>query len=209
VVKGHASPYATGGGGVVLEHAYGGSLLACLLQQGPVGGLGDDVLPVEVRFQRGASYPVDDLMVIGQSRAGERRLFVGVRRSPVIGAGSASFVSLLADYVRMVVDDPAKFEADDWRLGLAVAAPHAASAEVRTLAWIARRQRDNAAFRAAVAAPQATKRKIRVRLGCQVAGSQIRILPPRLAVASQRPSGATNILATAPPGPVSTRRSAG
>jgi hypothetical protein len=125
---------------VVLEHAYGGSLLACLLQQGPVGGLGDDVLPVEVRFQQGASYPVDDLMVIGQSRAGERRLFVGVRRSPVIGAGSASFVSLLADYLRMVVDDPAKFEADDWRLGLAVAAPHAASAEVRTLAWIARRQ---------------------------------------------------------------------
>jgi hypothetical protein len=37
---------------VVLEHAYGGSLLACLLQQGPVGGLGDDVLPVEVRFSR-------------------------------------------------------------------------------------------------------------------------------------------------------------
>ena len=137
--------------------------LACCSRR--VGGLGDDVLPVEVRFQQGASYPVDDLMVIGQSRAGERRLFVGVRRSPVIGAGSASFVCLLADYLRMVVDDPAKFEADDWRLGLAVAAPHAASAEVRTLAWIARRQRDNAAFRAAVAAPQATKRKIRVRLG--------------------------------------------
>ncbi|NUK53832.1 hypothetical protein HRW14_26895 [Streptomyces lunaelactis] len=103
-MKGHASPYATGGGGTVLEHAYGGALLARLLQQGPVRGLGDDVTPIEVRFQQAASVPVDDLVVVGQCATGERALFVGVRRNPTIGASSPAFVSLLVDYLRMVVD---------------------------------------------------------------------------------------------------------
>ena len=54
---GSASAYSTGGGGVVLEHAYGGALLAELLLGGPVAGLGDDVpladrVPVE-RLQPG------------------------------------------------------------------------------------------------------------------------------------------------------------
>lgn len=163
-MKGHASPYATGGGGTVLEHAYGGALLARLLQQGPVRGLGDDVTPIEVRFQQAASVPVDDLVVVGQCATGERALFVGVRRNPTIGASSPAFVSLLVDYLRMVVDHRAEFDADRWRLGLAVAAPHTASAEVATLAWIARRQRSNALFRAAVAAPRATTARIRERL---------------------------------------------
>lgn len=163
-MKGHASPYATGGGGTVLEHAYGGALLARLLQQGPVRGLGDDVTPIEVRFQQAASVPVDDLVVVGQCATGERALFVGVRRNPTIGASSPAFVSLLVDYLRMVVDHRAEFDADRWRLGLAVAAPHTASAEVATLAWIARRQRSNALFRAALAAPRATTGRIRERL---------------------------------------------
>jgi hypothetical protein len=41
--SGYASAYSTGGGGVVLEHAYGGALLAELLLGGPVTGLGNDV----------------------------------------------------------------------------------------------------------------------------------------------------------------------
>ena len=163
-MKGHASPYATGGGGTVLEHAYGGALLARLLQQGPVRGLGDDVTPIQVRFQQAASAPVDDLVVVGQCATGERALFVGVRRNPTIGASSPAFVSLLVDYLRMVVDHRAEFDADRWRLGLAVAAPHTASAEVATLAWLARRQSGNALFRAAVAAPRATTTRIRERL---------------------------------------------
>ncbi|MGW0593796.1 hypothetical protein [Streptosporangium sp. NPDC002607] len=162
--RGHASPYATGGGGVVLEHAYGAVLLACLLQQSPVRGLGDDVTPGEVRFQQGAWHPVDDVVAVGRCPTGERRMFVGVRRNPTIGAGSAPFVALLTDYLRMLVDHRAEFDSDRWRMGLAVAAPHTASAEVQTLAWIARRQRDDGEFRAAVDAPRATRGKIRERL---------------------------------------------
>jgi hypothetical protein len=148
--KGHASPYATGGGGVVLEHAYGAVLLAALLTQSPVRGLGEDVTPVEVRFQQGAWYPVDDLLLVGQCATGERRMFVGVRRNPTIGVSSPAFVDLLADYLRMTVDHRAEFDAGRWRLGLAVAAPHTGSAEVATLAWNARRQSSHARFRAAV-----------------------------------------------------------
>jgi hypothetical protein len=159
-----ASPYATGGGGVVLEHAYGAVLLAALLRQTPVNGLGAEVTPVEVRFQQGASYPVDDVVVVGRCPTGERRMFVGVRRNPTLGPSSASFVGLLADYVRMVVDHRAELEIGRWRLALAVAAPHAGSAEVATLAWHARKHRSHTEFRAALSAPQATRGKLRERL---------------------------------------------
>jgi hypothetical protein len=160
----HASPYATGGGGTVLEHAYGGVLLAALLLGEPVSGLGDDVTPVEIRFQQGSVSPVDDLVVVGVSPAGMRMMFVGVRRNPTVGAGSASFVKLMVDYLRMVVDHRAELDAGRWRLGLAVAGPHTAAREVAELARIARRQRDNGAFRAAVAAPSATTGRVRARL---------------------------------------------
>ncbi|WP_326943206.1 hypothetical protein OG439_24460 [Amycolatopsis sp. NBC_01307] len=159
-----ASAYATGGGGVALEHAYGAVLLAALLRQTPVNGLGAEVMPVEVRFQQGASHPVDDVVVVGSCPTGERRMFVGVRRNPTIGPSSASFVGLLADYVRMVVDHRAEFDADRWRLALAVAAPHTASADVATLAWHARKHRSHVQFRAALNAPQATRARLRARL---------------------------------------------
>jgi hypothetical protein len=163
-VEGHASPYATGGGGVVLEHAYGAVVLAALLTHSPVRGLGEDVVPVEVGFQQGARFPVDDLLVVGQGATGQRRMFVGVRRNPTIGVSSPPFVDLLADYLRMVVAHRSEFTAGRWRLGLAVAAPHAGSADVATLAWNARKQRSHPMFRAAVAAPQAVRRRIRERL---------------------------------------------
>jgi hypothetical protein len=82
---GLASPYATGGGGTVLEHAYGATLLAALLQGHPVVGLGDDVTPREVCFQQGAVAPVDDLVVVGTCPTGSRSIYngcVGRRRSP-------------------------------------------------------------------------------------------------------------------------------
>lgn len=52
--SGYASAYSTGGGGVVLEHAYGGALLAELLLGGPVTGLGSDVTPMRIGFQQSA-----------------------------------------------------------------------------------------------------------------------------------------------------------
>jgi hypothetical protein len=70
---GSASAYSTGGGGVVLEHAYGGALLAELLLGGPVAGLGDDVSPLRIGFQQSAYSPVDDLMVAGTGQAASGR----------------------------------------------------------------------------------------------------------------------------------------
>lgn len=51
--------------------------MARLLQRAPLRGLGDDFTPVEVRFQQGASYPVDDLTVVGCRDTARRTLFVG------------------------------------------------------------------------------------------------------------------------------------
>jgi hypothetical protein len=48
-----AASYSTGGG-VVLEHQYGATLLASLLTGDPVPELGDDVTPMAVRFQASA-----------------------------------------------------------------------------------------------------------------------------------------------------------
>jgi hypothetical protein len=60
-----ASPYATGGGGVVLEHAYGATLLAALLAGTSIDLIGDAVLIDEVAFQARGQSPVDDFVVTG------------------------------------------------------------------------------------------------------------------------------------------------
>ena len=137
---GYASAYSTGGGGVVLEHAYGGALLAELLLGGPVTGLGNDVTPVRIGFQQGAHSPVDDLMITGEGPGGQRTLFIGVRRKPSIGASQKPFVKLMVDYLRVISEHGAELEADSWRLGLAVEAPHTPTDEIKILAYFARRQ---------------------------------------------------------------------
>lgn len=162
--RGFASPYSTGGGGTTLEHAYGAVLLAALLLRHPIVGLGDDITLREVRFQQGATCPVDDLVVFGECPPVSRTLYIGVRRAPTIGGGNASFVTLLVDYLRMVIDRQGGLDIDQERLGLAVAAPHTGAGEVAQLASLARRQPDNPAFRRAVAAPRATNAKVRTRL---------------------------------------------
>ena len=60
-----ATRYSTGGGGVVLEHRYGATLIAALLTGAQLPELGDNATAKEVRFQASAYSPVDDLMVIG------------------------------------------------------------------------------------------------------------------------------------------------
>src|SRR3989442_433914 len=95
------SSYSTGGGGVTLEHLYGATVLAALLTGDPVSGLGDEQTVVEVAFQARSMSPVDDLVVSGEPRSvssGEaRRLAIGVRRDPTIGAGDDKFVKLLSN----------------------------------------------------------------------------------------------------------------
>ncbi|WP_433330870.1 PIN domain-containing protein [Dactylosporangium sp. CA-139066] len=159
-----ASPYATGGGGTVLEHTYGAVLLAALLQGHPVPGLGNAITPRQVAFQQAASCPVDDLVVVGDGPTGSRLMAVGVRRAPTISGGSAPFVTLLVDYLRAVIDRQSALDGDRERLALAVAAPHSGANEVEQLAFWARKRPDDAAFRDFIAAPKHTNGKVRARL---------------------------------------------
>jgi hypothetical protein len=92
-----SSPYATGGGGVLLEHAYAASALASVLMGQPVDGLGDEFVPTQVRLQQEAFTAVDDVVIRGVSDGGTRTLMVACRRRPrLIGSdkkrGSCSLI---------------------------------------------------------------------------------------------------------------------
>ncbi len=160
-----APPYATGGGGTVLEHRYGATLLAALLTGDPVPVLGADARPVLVRFQASAFSPVDDLLVIGRTPdGGERRASVGVRHAPQLTASDEASVPLIATYLRVVTESWDEVDAGRWRLALAVASPNPAARQVRELAVIARAYRTEAGFRAEVARPRRTSPAVRGRL---------------------------------------------
>jgi TPR repeat protein len=160
-----AAPYATGGGGTVLEHRYGAVLLACLLTGDPVTELGDDATPVSVRFQASAVSPVDDLLVVGRTPdGGERRVSIGVRRAPALVASDDASARLFTSYLRIVTDSWEELLAGRWRLCLAVASPNAPVRQLRALAEIARACVDEPEFRAEVARPRRTNQGVRARL---------------------------------------------
>jgi hypothetical protein len=154
-----SNPYATGGGGVVLEHHYAGSVLTALLLGHPVDGLGEECLPVEVGFQLGSESPVDDLGVRGEHAGGERMLHVASRRRPVLGASSEPTVKLFLDYLRVVLAEPEALAAGQLRLGLAVAGPYGPAAQLAELTEIARPHETNEDFR-----PQVYSTPLRDRL---------------------------------------------
>jgi hypothetical protein len=160
-----ASPYATGGGGTVLEHRYGAVLLAHLLTGDPLPMMGDAVIPVSVRFQASAFSPVDDLLVMGRTPdGGQRRLSIGVRRAPALAGSDEASVHLLGSYLQVLVDHWQEVQAGRWRLGLAVASPNAAVQQIRELAVIARATPDEADFRVEVRRPGRTNEGVRNRL---------------------------------------------
>lgn len=98
-----AAPYATGGGGTVLEHRYGAVLLSSLLTGDPVTELGDDTVPVSVRFQAGAISPVDDLLITGYTPDGmQRTVSIGVRRAPALVTSEEPSERLFASYLSVV-----------------------------------------------------------------------------------------------------------
>ncbi|MEU0840124.1 hypothetical protein ABZ370_11715 [Streptomyces sp. NPDC005962] len=160
-----ANPYSTGGGGTVLEHRFGAVLLAHLLLSDPVPALGDDVMPVAVRFQDSAFSPVDDLVVVGGTAdGGERRLSIGVRRAPKFTTSDDATGDLLVSYIRVVTDHWDQVRAGRWRLALAVASPNPAVQQVRELAAIAQGQPSEAAFRAELEHARRTNSATRTRL---------------------------------------------
>ncbi len=158
------SPYASGGGGTVLEHLYGAVLLSSLLTGDPVTELGDDAALASVLFQGRRVSPVDDLVVSGSARDGERRVSIGVRRNPNVTARDKKTARLLASYVRMVAERWDEITAGRWRLCLAVAVSSPAISQLRELTVIASAAPDEAGFRAEVALPRRTDQGERSRL---------------------------------------------
>lgn len=160
-----ASPYSTGGGGVVLEHQYGATLITALLTGDQLPELGDNAAPLSVRFQASAESPVDDLLVTGRTQdGGERRVSIGVRRAPEFVSSEQASVHLLAGFVRVVTGHWDAVRAGRWRLALATASRNTNTVEVSDLAVIARTSPDDHAFRKEVAQPGRWDQKLRKRL---------------------------------------------
>lgn len=159
-----SSAYATGGGGVVLEHEYAASALASLLLAQPIEGLGDEFNPLTVAVQQGAHSAVDDVAIEGISPGGRRTLRVACRRRPTIGRSEESTVKLFADFLDALASDPISHTSGRARLGLAISAPFGPASELATLTEIARRQPDHPSFVTAVNAQGAYSSQVRVRL---------------------------------------------
>ncbi|MGW5066813.1 hypothetical protein ACWEQJ_11970 [Streptomyces cyaneofuscatus] len=160
-----ASPYATGGGGTVLEHRYGALLLSHLLTADPLAELGDDATPGELVFQASASSPVDDLLLSGRSADGaRRRVSIGVRRDPSFVPSNRATVDLMGSYLRVVQDHGREVAEGSWRLALIVASPNPHVREIRELAGIARDTESADQFRSEVSRPGRTQRQVRERL---------------------------------------------
>jgi hypothetical protein len=160
-----AAPYATGGGGTVLEHRYGALLLSSLLTGDPVTELGDDAVPASVRFQAGAVSTVDDLLVTGYTPDGmQRTVSIGVRRAPALVRSEEASGRLFASYLSIVADRWDDLRSGRRRLCLAVASPNAAASQLRELTEIARATVDETGFRAGMAQPGRTSQSVRSRL---------------------------------------------
>ena len=183
-----APPYVTAGGGIVLEHRYGATLLAALLTGDPVPVLGADATPVLVRFQASAFSPVDDLLVTGRTPdGGQRRVSAGVRRAPALTASDEKSVPLIATYLRVVTGSWDEVRAGRWRLALVVASPNPAVRQVKELAVIANGNGTEGGFRTEVARPGRTSQDVRDRLVHLDALVQAALGDPKLKVS---PGGA-------------------
>ncbi|SEB90442.1 hypothetical protein [Streptomyces sp. TLI_105] len=160
-----ASPYATGGGGTVLEHRYGALLLSHLLTADPLAELGDDVTPDELVFQASAFSAVDDLLLSGRSADGaRRRVSIGVRRDPSFVPSDRATVELMGSYLRVVRERGREVAEGSWRLALVVASPHPHVRQLRELAGIARDTESAHQFRSEVSRAGRTHREVRERL---------------------------------------------
>ncbi|MGD6757225.1 hypothetical protein [Streptomyces sp. BH105] len=165
MTTGASSPYATGGGGVWLEHRYAATLIAALVTEDPVSELGDGVVPLVVRLQASDVSPVDDIVVEGQTADGHmRRVAIGVRRDPALTTSDEKSVPLVRSFLRVVTDHWEEVAAGRWRVALAVGVPSPAVQETDALARIAQSVPGAAKFEEALARPKATNVKVRTRL---------------------------------------------
>ena len=163
-----ANPYSAGGGGVVLEHVYGATLLAALLLGAPLDLMGDELAIDEVAFQARGTSPIDDYVVTGSTEGPatmQRRVAIAVRRDPTMAPSDRKFVKLVGAMLMVLDERWSEIVAGTWRLGLVVAGPHTGASETATLTELARAHPAPDRFRAAVDTPGTTTTQVRQRLG--------------------------------------------
>ncbi|MEU3693170.1 outer membrane protein assembly factor BamB family protein [Streptomyces narbonensis] len=160
-----AGPYATGGGGTVLEHRVGALMLSHLLTGMPVPALGDHITPTHVRFQGNDISRVDDILVRGRSALGtEHLLFVGVRRQPRLVPSEAKSVQLVGAFLDVVVRDWPLLRSGRRRLALAVVSACQPAHQLGELAVVAAAAASPAEFRRRMTEGGYANRAMRGRL---------------------------------------------
>jgi hypothetical protein len=162
------NPYSAGGGGVVLEHVYGATLLAALLLGAPLDLMGDELAIDEVAFQAWGTSTVDDYVVTGSTEGPDivqRRLAIAVRRDPTMAPSDGKFVKLVGAMLTVLDRRWSEIVTGTWRLGLVVAGPHTGASETATLTELARAHPTPDRFRVAVDARGTTTGRVRQRLG--------------------------------------------
>lgn len=164
MTAGAASPYSTGGGGVRLEHRYAATLLAALLAEGPVSGLGDDIAPLVVRLQASHISPVDDVVVEGRTADGRtRRISIGVRRAPRLTSGDEKSIPLVRSFLRVVTEHWDEVEAGRWMVALAVSGSSPGVEQTDRLAEIAQSVSSVGEFQEVLARPARANDAVRDR----------------------------------------------
>lgn len=163
---GAASPYSTGGGGVVLEHRYAATLLARLLVGAPCGEIGGNIELTKVSLQASDISAVDDIVLEGKAPDGAlHRASIGVRRNPALNSSDTASVPLIRDFLAVVTEHWDEVSTGRWRLVLAVAGSRRAFVQVAKLTIIARSVSNADDFAAAVNRPRAANVDTRQRLG--------------------------------------------
>lgn len=161
------SPYATGGGGVVLEHRAVARYMALMLAGRTSPELADRQI---VRITCQDADPVDDV-VLHAKRAHEGRpslrLAVAARRSPDLIPSNAKSRKLIKTFVQEVLAhrDPRDVELEH-RIALAVAGDHLQAKQLADLAALAEPNFDADRYFQVLHTPKKFDRELVTRLDC-------------------------------------------
>lgn len=161
-----ASPYSTGGGGTVLEHRYGATLLTHVLSGAPLYELGDTAAPLSVKFQAGSVSDTDDFLVRGVlADESEVCASIGVRRDPLIQRRNTDSRNLIGSFLRTLDQHFDAVVSGSWSLVLASVVSSTHAQEVAELVSIARdASTDNNNFRNEIHTQNRTRRAVKGRL---------------------------------------------
>lgn len=161
-----SSPYSTGGGGVRLEHTYAAYLIAGLLAGEVLTELGDSVFVHSIRLQASDQADVDDILIEGLDTHGDvHRSSIAVRRSPLLTRTDTDSVSLIRDFLAVILDQWATVLAGRWRFVLAVSSNANAITQVSDLAEIARSMPRGEELELRLSQRGRTNERVRARYG--------------------------------------------